>query len=81
MINEPSVDALIRKLGTEEEPISRYALCTIAAKRARQIIETERKRSAVISQKRFAMTYLQSYHNAKHSFAIHAPFWAQFTFC
>ena len=40
MINEPSVDVMIRKLGTEEEPISRYALCTIAAKRARQIIET-----------------------------------------
>ena len=42
MINEPSVDVMIRKLGSEEEPISRYALCTIAAKRARQIIETER---------------------------------------
>ena len=42
MINEPSVDAMIRKLGTEEEPISRYSLCTIAAKRARQIIETEK---------------------------------------
>ena len=42
MINEPSVDGMIRKLGTENEPISRYALCTIAAKRARQIIETER---------------------------------------
>jgi DNA-directed RNA polymerase omega subunit len=42
MINEPSVDVMIRKLGTEEEPISRYALCTIAEKRARQIIETER---------------------------------------
>ena len=42
MINEPSVDAMIRKLGTEEDPISRYALCTIAAKRARQIIETEK---------------------------------------
>ena len=42
MINEPSVDVMIRKLGTEEEPISRYALCTIAAKRARQIIETEK---------------------------------------
>jgi len=40
MINEPSVDLMIRKLGSEEEPISRYALCTIAAKRARQIIET-----------------------------------------
>ena len=42
MINEPSVDVMIRKLGTEEEPISRYALCTIAAKRARQIIESKK---------------------------------------
>ena len=42
MINEPSVDVMIRKLGTEEDLISRYALCTIAAKRARQIIETEK---------------------------------------
>ena len=42
MINEPSVDEMIRKLGSEEEPISRYALCTVAAKRARQIIETEK---------------------------------------
>ncbi len=42
MINEPSVDEMIRKLGKEDEPISRYALCTIAAKRARQIIETQR---------------------------------------
>jgi DNA-directed RNA polymerase omega subunit len=33
---------MIRKLGSEEDPISRYALCTVAAKRARQIIETER---------------------------------------
>ena len=42
MINEPAVDVLIRKLGTEEDPISRYALCAIASKRARQIIEAER---------------------------------------
>lgn len=42
MINEPSVDVMIRKLGSEEDPISRYALCSIAAKRARQIIEAER---------------------------------------
>ncbi len=39
MVNEPSVDALVRKLGTEEEPISRYELCVVAAKRTRQIIE------------------------------------------
>ena len=49
MINEPSVDVMIRKLGTEEEPISRYALCTIAAKRARQIIETEKNAGVVHS--------------------------------
>ena len=42
MINEPSVDEMIRKLGSEEDPISRYALCTIVSKRARQIIETEK---------------------------------------
>ena len=49
MVNEPSVDELIRKLGTEEDPISRYALCTIAAKRARQIIETEKNAGIVDS--------------------------------
>ena len=42
MINEPSVDEMIRKLGSEEDPVSRYALCTIASKRARQILETEK---------------------------------------
>lgn len=39
MINEPSVDALIRKLGSEENPASRYELCVVASKRTRQIIE------------------------------------------
>lgn len=39
MINEPSVDALIRKLGTKEDPVSRYELCIVIAKRTRQIIE------------------------------------------
>ena len=42
MVNEPSVDELIRKLGSEEDPISRYALCAVASKRARQILEAER---------------------------------------
>lgn len=39
MINEPSVDALVRKLGTNENPVSRYELCVVASKRTRQIIE------------------------------------------
>ena len=38
MINVPSVDALVRKLGTEENPVSRYELCVIVSKRTRQII-------------------------------------------
>ena len=49
MINEPSVDEMIRKLGTDSEPISRYALCTVAAKRARQIIETQRNAGVIDS--------------------------------
>lgn len=49
MINEPSVDSMIRKLGTKEEPVSRYALCTVASKRARQIIEEEETRASAIS--------------------------------
>lgn len=40
MINQPSVDLLISKLGTEEEPVSRYCLCVVAAKRARQVLES-----------------------------------------
>ena len=39
MINEPSVDALVRKLGSDEAPISRYELCVAIAKRTRQVIE------------------------------------------
>ncbi len=39
MINEPSVDELVRKLGTDDEPVSRYELCVVASKRTRQIIE------------------------------------------
>ena len=41
MINEPVVDRLVEKLGTPEEPASRYALCVVVAKRARQIIDQE----------------------------------------
>ncbi len=41
MINEPVVDRLVEKLGTAEEPASRYALCVVVTKRARQIIDQE----------------------------------------
>ncbi|MCM1438648.1 MAG: DNA-directed RNA polymerase subunit omega [Roseburia sp.] len=39
MINEPAVDNLIDKLGHEGQPASRYELCVVVAKRARQLIE------------------------------------------
>ena len=43
MINEPVVDRLVEKLGTPENPASRYALCVVVAKRARQIIDQEQR--------------------------------------
>lgn len=39
MINQPPVDLLIEQLGTDGQPVSRYCLCVVAAKRARQIID------------------------------------------
>lgn len=39
MINNPPVDILIEQLGTDSQPVSRYCLCVVASKRARQIIE------------------------------------------
>ena len=56
MVNEPAVDVLIRKLSTEEEPISRYALCTVAAKRARQILEVERNQGVTGSERAKELT-------------------------
>lgn len=46
MINTPAVDSLIEKLGQDGVPASRYALCVVAAKRARQLIEQNRVSSA-----------------------------------
>ena len=39
MINEPVVDKLGEKLGSPEHPASRYALCVVVAKRARQSLD------------------------------------------
>ena len=41
MINVPAVDSLIKKLGDNGATVSRYALCVVVAKRARQIIDQE----------------------------------------
>lgn len=47
MINEPAVDVLIRDLGTEEDPVSRYALCVVASKRA--VRSSRRKKAAAFT--------------------------------
>ena len=39
MINVPPVDSLIAKLDENGGRVSRYALCVVVAKRARQLIE------------------------------------------
>lgn len=39
MINVPPVDSLISKLDENGGHVSRYALCVVVAKRARQLIE------------------------------------------
>lgn len=39
MINVPAVDTLIDRLGHDGQPASRYELCVVVAKRARQLIE------------------------------------------
>ncbi len=38
MINEPAIDELISKLGEKYEG-SKYALCVVASKRARQLVD------------------------------------------
>lgn len=39
MINQPAVDTLLDKLSREGHTASRYELCIVVAKRARQLIE------------------------------------------
>ena len=39
MINKPAVDELLAKLSADGHAASRYELCVVVAKRARQIIE------------------------------------------
>ncbi len=42
MIQEPETDKLVEKVG------SKYALCVVAAKRARQIFEQEQKVDVIV---------------------------------
>ncbi len=43
MIQEPETDKLVQKIG------SKYALCIVASKRAKQIAENEQKNDYVVS--------------------------------
>lgn len=52
MINEPTVDALTKKMGEVNEngetvEASKYALCVVVSKRTRQILEREHARGIV----------------------------------
>ena len=41
MINQPAVDTLIDRLSRDGHSASRYELCVVVAKRARQLIERD----------------------------------------
>lgn len=41
MINVPAVDTLLDRLSHDGQPASRYELCVVVAKRARQLIERD----------------------------------------
>ena len=53
MINEPPVDLLTDKLG-EKHNGSKYALCVVAAKRARQLVDVAKNQnnSAILDSKK-----------------------------
>ncbi len=52
MVNDPTVEELVTKMGVVDENgeidrASKYALCVVASKRARQIIEREHNNGVV----------------------------------
>lgn len=47
MINEPPIDKLTDKIGDKYKG-SKYALCVVAAKRARQLIELSKSQNTAI---------------------------------
>lgn len=56
MINEPAIDELITKLGDKYEG-SKYALCVVASKRARQLVDiTKSQNSELILEDKKPLT-------------------------
>lgn len=52
MINKPSVDEMTKELGNNEEPVSSYVLCVVAAKRARQITEQLQNKGILVEKEK-----------------------------
>ncbi len=55
MINEPPIDRLTSKIG-EKYAGSKYALCVVASKRARQLIEISKSQNTVIQNNNKPLT-------------------------
>ncbi len=55
MINEPPIDKLTEKIG-EKYRGSKYALCVVASKRARQLIELSKSQNTAIQNNNKPLT-------------------------
>jgi DNA-directed RNA polymerase omega subunit len=55
MINEPPIDKLTDKIGDKYKG-SKYALCVVAAKRARQLIELSKSQNTAIQNNNKPLT-------------------------
>ena len=55
MINEPPIDKLTEKIG-EKYKGSKYALCVVASKRARQLIEISKSQNTAIQNNNKPLT-------------------------
>ncbi len=55
MINEPPIDKLTEKIG-EKYKGSKYALCVVASKRARQLIELSKSQNTAIQNNNKPLT-------------------------
>ena len=55
MINEPPIDKLTEKIGDKYKG-SKYALCVVASKRARQLIEISKSQNTAIQNNNKPLT-------------------------
>ena len=50
MINKPAVDEMLNKLSEDGHIASRYELCVVASKRARQLIEQNKGKEVTVKE-------------------------------